>query len=200
MTIHRLLSSAMRSNDDIGWAVHSLLLYPSMIYEVFIWDEYYPLFLVVWSSTAHRDDRHGRTMIACDAWQLKVKAPDVRPEYWPVAIHIRLACALRMIRYAFSCNICFQRSSRLASIQIRRQRPALYPYSSIDKTSELYSLIFVEKSMALFCHSIGSLVMAECAWAFWSMPPLRFVWILCIWTGPLLPVFSIHPCWQMVLA
>ena len=32
---------------------------------------------------------HGRTMIACDAWRLTVKAPDVRWGYWPVAIHTR---------------------------------------------------------------------------------------------------------------
>ena len=46
MTTHRPLSSAMGSNDDIDWPVHSLVL-SSMIYAVFLCDAYHALILVV---------------------------------------------------------------------------------------------------------------------------------------------------------
>ena len=82
----RPLSYAIRSNEDINWLAISIpWCYPSMIYEVFLCDHYHPLFLVVWSSAAYHDYRHGQTMIACDAWRLTVKASDVRRGYWPVA-------------------------------------------------------------------------------------------------------------------
>ena len=45
---------------------------PSMIYMVFICDDCHPLFPVVWSSVPYPNDRHGRTMIVCDAWRLTV--------------------------------------------------------------------------------------------------------------------------------
>ena len=45
--------------------------------------------------------------------------------------------------------------------------------------------------MALFFHSIAILVMVECVCAA-LMCRLWLVWILSIWTGPLLPAFSIH--------
>ena len=78
MTAHRLLSSAMRSDDDILDVVlhdlRSLRLWrlPSTV-------------LVVWSSAAYHDDKHGWTMITWNAWRLTVKAPDVRRGHWPVA-------------------------------------------------------------------------------------------------------------------
>ena len=43
---HKLLSSAMHSNDDNDWAVHSLML-PSMIYVVYLCDDYHLLFPVI---------------------------------------------------------------------------------------------------------------------------------------------------------
>ena len=57
-------------------------------------------------------------------------------------------------------------------------------------TSDLYSLIFVGKLIALSWPSVP--------WPVWSLLPLMvfhnwFVWILSIWTGPLLPTPSIHP-------
>ena len=60
------------------------------------------------SSAAWNDDKHGRTMIACDAWRLIVNAPDVRRRCWPVAIHIRLFYALCIICQVSFCSICFQ--------------------------------------------------------------------------------------------
>ena len=66
---------------------------PSMIYAVFLCDARHPLFLAVWSSAAYRNDRHGRTMIICDAWRLPIKVPDVRRRYWPVAIRNRMWCS-----------------------------------------------------------------------------------------------------------
>ena len=36
----RLLSSEMRSNDDNDWPVHFFML-PSMIYAVFLWEDYF---------------------------------------------------------------------------------------------------------------------------------------------------------------
>ena len=48
---------------------------PSVTYEVSLCDDDHPLFLVVWSSAAYRDDRHGRTRIVCDArWSIKLLA------------------------------------------------------------------------------------------------------------------------------
>ena len=80
---------------------------PSMIYEVFLCDDYHPLFPVVLSSAAYHDDRHGWTMIACGTWWLTVNAPNVWRGHWPVAI-IRLFYAFCMTCQSF-CSICFQR-------------------------------------------------------------------------------------------
>ena len=95
----------LRMSMSIPWSCLS------MIYAIFLCDHDHPLLIVVWSSTAYHDDTHGRTMIACDAWRLPVKAPDVWRGYWPVSIHIPSL-------YAFSvwheknilmyCSICFQ--------------------------------------------------------------------------------------------
>ena len=84
--------------------------YPSMIYEVFLCDDCHSLFLVVWLFAAYHDaGRYGRPTITWDVWRLIIKVPDVRREYWPVALHIRSFYALSMIRQVFSCSICFQR-------------------------------------------------------------------------------------------
>ena len=55
----------------------------SMIYDIFLCDDCHPLFIVVWSSAAYHDDRHGQTMIACVAWRLTVRAPGIRRGYRP---------------------------------------------------------------------------------------------------------------------
>ena len=41
-----------------------------MIYAVFLCDVSHPLLLAVFSSVAYHDDKHGGTMITCDAWRL----------------------------------------------------------------------------------------------------------------------------------
>ena len=57
MVAHRLLSSAMSSNDDSKWLDHSLML-----------SFYYLRGLPLrWFTAAYHDGRHGRTMIICDA-------------------------------------------------------------------------------------------------------------------------------------
>ena len=61
MVAHRLLSSAMRSSDDSNWSVHSLVL-PCYVTTAF----WCPSSMVFGSVSVRR---HGRTMIACNAWQ-----------------------------------------------------------------------------------------------------------------------------------
>ena len=46
---------------------------PSMIYELFLCDDYHPQFLVICSLAAYHDGIYGQTMIACDTWQLTAK-------------------------------------------------------------------------------------------------------------------------------
>ena len=82
----------------------------SMIYEVFFYDNYHPLFFVVRFSAAYHDDRHVRTMTACNAWRLTVKVPDVRRGYRPIATHICLFYSLCMI---FSFSIWFKSLRRI---------------------------------------------------------------------------------------
>ena len=96
MTAHRLQPSAMRSNDNIDWPVHPLMLsfhdlrdlplrrLPSTV----------PRSMIL-GSVAYPDDRHGRTMITCDACRLTVKAPDVRLSF---ALSRRLWAFLYFIR------------------------------------------------------------------------------------------------------
>ena len=72
----RLMPSAM----SIPWCC------PSMIYAVFICDDYHLLFpallvSVIWFVAAHHDGIHSQTMITCDAWWLTMKVPDVRRGY-----------------------------------------------------------------------------------------------------------------------
>ena len=105
----------------------------------FLWGDCHPLFLIVWSQTAYHDDRHGRITIACDAWLLTVKAPDVRRGYGPAAIHIRLFYALCVIRQAFSGGICFQKPGfRIASL------PFLSDDSSISRETNIGSEYLAE--------------------------------------------------------
>ena len=165
-------------------------------------DDCNPLFLVVWSLTAYHDNRHGQTMTACDAWRLTVRASDVWRGCTPVALHAGLFYALCMINQAFSCSICFQRpgfaslqSRSTVIVQLSHPRRAI-----LTRQVTLQRLIFVGKLMALFFHSIASLVMAECLQRLcrqWSSLPLLmfwlwFVWILIIWTGKWTS-FSINP-------
>ena len=82
---------------------------PSMIHTVFLCDANHPLFLVVWSSVAYHDDRHGWTMIAWDASWLTVNALDVQRGYRLGATHIRLFVLSVWYARAFFCSICFQR-------------------------------------------------------------------------------------------
>ena len=105
---------------------------------------------------------HGRTMITCDIWRLTAEAPEVWLGYWPAAKRIRSFYALCMIYQASFCSICFQRTgfafpdqSSASSSYIHREAPT---------RKVIYkSIIFVGKLMALFLHSIASLVMSECA-------------------------------------
>ena len=81
----------------------------SMIYAVFLWDAYQPLFLVVWSSAAYHDDRHYLIMIACDACRLTINALGDRIGYRPVAIPIHLFfCSLYDMPIS-TCSICLQK-------------------------------------------------------------------------------------------
>ena len=79
MTAHRRLSSATRSNDGIHslmWSFHDLCGLPLRRLP--------STSPVVWSLAAYHGDRHGRTTITCNAWQLTAEAPEVQLGYWPV--------------------------------------------------------------------------------------------------------------------
>ena len=141
MTAHWLLSPAICSNDDFNWPVRSSSCCPFMIYPIFICVAYRPLSLVVWSSTAYHDDRHGRTIIIYG--------------YLPVAIHIRLFYGLCMICQASSRSICSQKPGFAF--------PDLPSMSSSYKSMKQYSQDkwFLEFNLvALFFHGVASLVMA----------------------------------------
>ena len=129
---------------------------PSMIYVVFLCNDYHLLFPEVWFLAAYHDGRHGLTVIICDTLQLIVRAPDVQRGCWPVAKHFRLFYALCMICQVSLCSTCFQISS---------QRQALTAIDQYWLTSDLLNLNFVGKLMELFFQSTASLVMAECACA-----------------------------------
>ena len=107
MVAHRLLSSVISSNEDDNWLVHSLMLplhdlrglrLRRLLSTV-------PCSMIL---AAYRDDRHDRTMITGDAWQLTIKVNDVRRRYWPVTIHICSFCRLCVICQASSCSFCVQ--------------------------------------------------------------------------------------------
>ena len=134
---------------------------PSVIYAVFLCDDYRLLFLVVWFLATYRDGRRGRTMITCDAWRLTIKVPSgVWGGYWAVAIRIRSICVLCMIYHASSCSLCFQ---MLGFVSPDPQSASSTRIRRAVLTSDLWSLICVWKLIALFYHSNSSVVMAECA-------------------------------------
>ena len=81
---------------------------PCTNYAVFLCDAFHPRSPVVWSSAAYIGDRHGRTMMNCDAWRLTAEAPKVRLGYWP-AKRICSFYALWMICQTSFCSICFQK-------------------------------------------------------------------------------------------
>ena len=79
------LSSAMHTSDDSEWPVHSFMLSindfsrPSTATATFCCSFFTLFFNVVpWFSAQYHVGRHDRTMIACDAWWLPRKGPDLR--------------------------------------------------------------------------------------------------------------------------
>ena len=192
----------MRSNDHIDWPLYSLLLSFHDLRS--LCDDYYPLFLVVWSLAAYHDGRHRRTMIACDAWRLTVKARTSGEDIDLLSHICALLYAPCMIWQAFSCSICFQRpglaspdspSTPSSHIHIEQNWQDKWLGVEFNLSKKTYGFVF---------HSIASLVMAESACAsrifisVTDVPSLVCVWIG-IWTGPLLPAFfHSSTCWWMV--
>ena len=122
----------------IDWPVHSLML--SFHDLRGLCDDNYPPFLVVWSSPAYHDDRHGRPMIACDTRWLTVKVPDV--QWGPVVIYIFLCCKHSPVAFLFK--------GLDSPLQIRHQRQALTSIQQYWQDKWLVELIFVGKSMTFF--------------------------------------------------
>ena len=111
MTAYRPLSSAIRSTDDIDWPDKSIpLCCPSIIYKVFLCDDYHPLFLVVWYSAAYYDDRHGWTMIACDAWRQPSNLLRL-DQIFPVHVPLKLLLRCRIHSTLGSTSLVIPRSS-----------------------------------------------------------------------------------------
>ena len=96
---NRLMSSAMRINDNNDWPVHSLMFSHHGLRGL-LCDDFHLLFHVVWFLIAYRDGGRGRTTLTCDAWRLTVKVPDVQRGYWPIAIHIYSKNSRRIERTA----------------------------------------------------------------------------------------------------
>ena len=139
MDVHRLLSSAMKSTDDGDWVFHFLML---------SFHDSRDLPLRRQSSIVANNQVFGSVScqqpdprITCYAWRLTVRTPDVQRGQWPIAVSIRLFCALGMIRQASSCIICFSEawirlSRSTAYVQLSHSK------SCIDKTRDLSSLNF----------------------------------------------------------
>ena len=109
MVAHRLLSSAMLSNEEmtglfIRWRC------PSDWCDLRLWwvSSTVPVW---WFSAAYYDGRHGRTMITCDAWRLTIRTPDVLRDNGLMSyIFIRFFVSMVWyVKHPSSCTICSHR-------------------------------------------------------------------------------------------
>ena len=119
MTAHRPLSSAMHSNYDIDWPVHSLMLsFHDMrglpLQRLLSTVPCGMIFgSVSWRQTWSNHDSLRR---------LTVKAPDVRQGYRPVATHI-FVCFILSVWQAKHSTVAFVFKRLNSHLQICRQRP-----------------------------------------------------------------------------
>ena len=91
-------SSAMCSNDDNNWPVHSLVYYHSMIYGFFLCNDYHLPFGSVSRQQTWQNNGN--------LWHLTVDKKNSR--HCLVIIYIPLFCVLGMIHQAYSWSTYFQ--------------------------------------------------------------------------------------------
>ena len=117
---HRRLSSQRRAmmtltGPFIPWCC------PSTTYAVYLCDAFRPRSPVVWSSAAYHGNRHGRTMITCDAWRL---TDQLNLNYCIAVItHVHLAktsIEQEFFRYGLEihmlCRLCIKCTSRFRQV------------------------------------------------------------------------------------
>ena len=112
--IGRPSTSAMRSNDDNDWPVHSLTLSIRDLRGLMLPE--------VWLLAAYHDDRHGRTMIARDVWRLTIKVPPRIFTCCHTYIFVRFVF---FVWYGKHPPVAFVLEVLNLSLQIRNQRPAV---------------------------------------------------------------------------
>ena len=86
VTAHWPLSSVMCSNYNINWPVHFLML-SFLITEVFLCDDYRPLFLVVRSSAAYGRQKWPNHFIRIYEWCIECSHADVLSHSWVLISH-----------------------------------------------------------------------------------------------------------------
>ena len=134
-----LCNFVMRSNNDIDWPAHALML---SLHDL------RGFHLRRHLSPAYHDDIHCRTTITCDTWRLTVKASDVWRGYWNVTIHIRWFCALCMTCQASSCSIIFSKAwIRLSrsTVNVGRHYHGLMQGITTNDTQNVYRDFQVER-------------------------------------------------------
>ena len=114
MTAHQPLSSAMRSNDDNDWPVHSFTWF-LMIYKVFLCDDYHPMFLGVRSSAAY----HGHDSMRRLTVDSKSSSEDI--EMLPCIF----VCLMLYVWYFKHSPVAFVFKSLDSPLYIHRQRSVL---------------------------------------------------------------------------
>ena len=114
---------------------------PSITYAVYLCNAFHPRSPVVWSLARHHGDRHGWTMITCNALRLTEKATEARLGYWSAAIRSRSFYASCMKCQTSFCSIYFQRPGfafpdqpSTSSSRTHREAPTRQEYNLSGKT------------------------------------------------------------------
>ena len=171
MTAHRPPSSVMCSNYDIDWPVHSLMLSlrglrlrrpPPTVPCSMIFSSV----SLSWWQTWPNHDSLRRLMVGSKS-------------FWRPARILTCCHTYSFVWYAKHSPVAFVFRSRLSKSAVSVQFS--HPWSSIDNTSGLPSLIFVGKLMPSFFQRSARLVMAESACAtVWSLLPLLMFRLWCV--------------------
>ena len=132
-----------------------------MIYAVFLCDDYYLMFIVLWVWAAYRDARYGRTTIIDHAWRLTINVFGASGEDIDQLPYTSVGYVF-LVWYSKHPPVAFFKDLD-SYLQISSQCTSSHIHWAVLKRRVICSLIFVGKLMALFFHSIASLFMAECA-------------------------------------